>query len=228
MSAPILILRPRPAADATAERVLTAGLTPLLHPLFALRAVEWSPPDEPATALLLTSANAVRLAGPLPERLATLPAFTVGPATAAAARAARLSVAFAGRSDGAEAVLAAAAAEHRTLIHLRGETARALPSVARVVPVVTYAAEPIATPLPLLPPGTVALLHSPRAAALFAQRIGEDRAALAIVAISANAAEAAGSGWRRVEVAKRPTDGAMLAAAVSLAAGPIPEDPLET
>ncbi len=221
MTPPILILRPRPAAGATAERVRAAGLTPLVHPLFALRPVAWSPPEEPATALLLTSANAVRLAGALPEALARLPAFAVGSATAAAARVAGLSVAFAGCSDGAEAVRAAAAAGHTTVIHLRGETARPLPPGVRLLPVVTYAAEPTATPLPVLPAGTVALLHSPRAAALFAERLvasGPSRAELSIVAISAATATAAGPGWRRVEVAKRPADGAMIEAVVLVAA----------
>lgn len=219
MSPPVLILRPRPAADATAERVRAAGLVALVHPLFALRAIEWTMRDGQATALLLTSANAVRLAGPLPDSVARLPAFAVGPATAAAARAAGLAVAFEGASDGTEAVRAAAAAGHRVVVHLRGEVARPLPADLRLVPVVTYAADALPDPLPDGLDDGVALLHSPRAAALFAGRIAAGatpQPALSIVAISVAAARAAGPGWRRVEVAKRPTDGAMIRAAAQL------------
>jgi len=223
VSPPVLILRAQPAADATAERARAAGLVPLVHPLFALRAVAWAVPDSQATALLLTSANAVRLAGPLPDGVARLPAFAVGPATAAAARAAGLTVAFEGASDGAEAVRAAAAAGHRLAVHLRGEVARPLPGDLCLLPLVTYAADALEGPLPDGLNGGVALLHSPRAAALFAGRVAAaptrrptPRSSLAIVAISAAAADAAGPGWRRVEVAKRPSDGAMIRAAAQL------------
>lgn len=220
MSHTILILRPKPAADATAERARALGLSPIVHPLFDLRPLDWTPPEEDATALLLTSANALRLAGSLPVRLTRLPVFAVGPATGEAARAAGLTVAWQGTGDGADAVAALAEAGHRSAIHLRGRDARDLPSAVTLHSVITYAADPTTEPLPDLPPGTVALLHSPRAAAFFAERVGEGRAKLALVAISANAAHAAGTGWRRVEVAKRPTDGAMLAAAALTAGSP--------
>ena len=229
MSAPVtpppdgraLVLRPQPAADRTAERLRAAGLTPLVHPLFALSARTWGAPDGPATAVLVTSANAVRLAGPLPDALARLPAFAVGSASAAAARAAGLSLAFVGEADGAQAVRAMAAAGHRQAVHLRGETARALPDAVTLLPVVTYAADPTREALPDGLAGATALVHSPRAAALFARRLtatATPPAALSLVAISAASAAAAGPGWRRVEVAKRPTDGAMVRAAVLVAA----------
>lgn len=216
----VLILRAQPAAQATADAVGAAGMTPLIHPLFALRTVEWQAPAEATTALLLTSANAVRLAGPMPGALARLPAFVVGPATAAAARDAGLTVAFVGRSDGAEAMRAMAAAGHRVAVHLRGAVARPLPDDVRLLPVVTYAADPTAEPLPRDLAGAIVLLHSQRAAALFAERLdetGTPTADLSLAAISPTVAEAAGSGWRRVEVAKRPTDAALLEAAATLA-----------
>lgn len=219
----VLILRARPAADITAERVRAAGFLPLVHPLFELRATAWSSPAETATALLITSANAVRLAGPLPETLAFLPVFAVGPATAAAARACGQTVAFTGTTDGAEAVRALSEAGHRTVAHLRGKTARPLPPLVRILPVITYIADPSSEPLPQLPTGTIALLHSPRTAAVFADRLATSsrvRTDLSIVAISDATADTAGPGWRRVEVAKRPTDGAMVEAAARLAADP--------
>lgn len=218
MDAPVLILRPREAANRTAERALALGLNPIHHPLFALVPLDWSLPDTPATALLLTSANAVRLAGPLPGALTRLPVFAVGETTAQAGRASGLTVEWVGDSDGAAAVRALAVAGHTVAWHLRGRDARVLPpSPVSLAPLITYAAEPIDAPLPALPPGTVALLHSPRAAERFAELMpAESRAGLVLVAISAATADAAGGGWRRVEVAKRPADDAMLTLAAKL------------
>lgn len=222
---PILILRPREGAERTAGRALALGLRAIRHPLFELRALDWSVPDAPASALLLTSANAVRLAGPLAGALTRLPVFAVGEATARAARAGGLTVDWVGDSDGAAAVCALAEAGHATAWHLRGRHARALPpDVARLIrltPIITCSAEPTDALLPPLPPGTVALLHSPRAAERFAELMPpEHRAGVALVAISEATADAAGTGWRRVEVAKRPADAAMLA----LAADPVRPD----
>jgi hypothetical protein len=65
--------------------------------------------------------------------------------------------------------------------------------------------------------GAVVLLHSPRAAGLFADRIGELRAQTRIAAISDAAAAAAGGGWAGIGVALEPRDDALLAAAEELA-----------
>jgi uroporphyrinogen-III synthase len=60
------------------------------------------------------------------------------------------------------------------------------------------------------------LLHSPRAAARFAMLVDRarvDRSVIAIAALSPAVASAAGEGWRKVAVAARPNDTALLAAA---------------
>ena len=65
--------------------------------------------------------------------------------------------------------------------------------------------------------GAVVLLHSPRAAALFSERIGERRGQTRIAAISDAAAAAAEAGWAAVAVAHEPRDEALLSAAEQLA-----------
>ena len=63
-------------------------------------------------------------------------------------------------------------------------------------------------------PDAVALLHSPRAARLFARLV--DPTGIAIAAISPAALAAAGAGWRIAEAAERPTDASLLAVAAKL------------
>ena len=218
-AATVLILRPSPGAEATAARARAAGLTPLVHPLFRLVPRSWSLPTTSATALLLTSANAVRMAGALPDALSRLPVFAVGAATAAGARNAGLTLAWTGDSDASAAVRALAEAGHGAVWHLRGRDTRTRPAAGvRLAPIIAYEAQAIDAPRPNWPGGAVALLHSPRAATRLAELTAtDDRRHLALVAISAATARAAGEGWAGVKVAKRPTDAALLAGAADLA-----------
>ena len=77
-----------------------------------------------------------------------------------------------------------------------------------------YAAEAAAR-LPVPAEDLLALLHSPRAATLFAGLAG-DKARIRIAAISARTARAAGEGWRSVSIAPRPRDQALLELAAEL------------
>lgn len=218
----LVVLRPEPGLSETLARAAAAGLPAVGMPLFTVRASAWTMPDKRPDALLLTSANAARLGGVGLAELRPVPVYTVGPATAAAARAAGFERVIAG-DDGVDAIVARAAADGRgALLHLcgrehRAPTAAPLPIARQVV----YAADPVAM-LPPLPPRPVALLHSPRAAALFAQ-LAPDRAHVAIAAISEAARVAAGPGWRADAVAARPLDAALLAAAAKLCDGFSPE-----
>lgn len=204
---PIAIVRPEPGNAATVERVVAAGRIALPLPLFEVRPVAWSPPD-PARydCLLLTSANAVRHGGPGIAALTRLPVHAVGAATAAAARDAGFTVVAVGDS-GVEGM-----APPGRVLQLVGREHRAAPGADTIV---VYASETLTPDLTLLN-GTVVLLHSPRAARVLAERI-VDRSGIAIAAISSTAAEAAGTGWRAIAIADRPTDAALIAAALSLA-----------
>ncbi len=224
MTRAIVILRPDPGSAATAERVRAAGLDPLLLPLFAVVPLDWTPPDPAGfDALLLTSANAVRHAGPGLERLAGLPVLAVGPETAEAAAAADLNVTDYG-SAGVAALLAGQPSSRR-LLWLAGRERTAIdhPGIRAVIPI--YASEGFAwTPEQAAQlPGSVALIHSARALHQLAAQLDAHsipRASVRIATISARAADADAHGWDRVAIAAQPNDTALIDAARPLAIDP--------
>jgi len=216
----VLVLRPEPGATTTVSRAAAYGLTGIAAPIFTVGPIAWTPPPERPDALMLTSANAVRHAGPALMLYRTLPAYTVGSATAEAAVTAGLGDVRIGPSDaaalldmmgrdGVRSALHVAGREHKDVIH----------PMVRVTRRIVYGADPVAS-LPdaaqhALAERAVALLHSPRAAALFAGLVDE-RSGVAIAAISPAAAEAAGGGWRAIAIAEHPSDASLLAAAAGL------------
>jgi uroporphyrinogen-III synthase len=219
---PVLVLRPEPGASATVERARERGLSATAIPLFEIEAVAWDAPDPAGfEGILLTSANAVRFAGKQLESLRTLTAYAVGESTAEAAREAGFSIAATGDA-GVDRLLGSIDPEIR-LAHLCGEDRRAPDRPPQsVTPIVVYRATPIEAPDLSSAPGTVALIHSPRAGRRFADLV-RDRGSIAIAAISQAAGEAVGGGWQTVEVAGEPTDDALLAVAARLCNNPLPE-----
>ena len=218
----LLVLRPEPGASATAARARALGLDAFAIPLFAIEPVKWEAPEAGGfDGLLLTSASAVRCAGEQLQELRGLRAYAVGDATAAAARDAGFDIGSAGEA-GVDRLLDSIEPDLR-LLHLCGEDRR-VPDDARqeITPVVVYRANEIENPDLGIAPGSVALIHSPRAGARFAELVSA-RAEVAIAAISAAAAEAAGGGWKSVDVADRPSDEALLALAARLCNNPSPK-----
>ncbi|MGZ8297756.1 MAG: uroporphyrinogen-III synthase [Allosphingosinicella sp.] len=208
----LLILRPEPGASETAERARAMGLDPVVAPLFAIAGVP-APPveDRRYDAVLLTSANGARHA---PAGLTALPCFAVGESTAAAARKAGFADVRTGSCDGAVAAAMMAAAGVKRALHLCGRDH--LPVEAAGVEIerrIVYAAEP--EPHERFEGPAVAMIHSARAGARFAQLAG-DRAAIAVAAISPAAAAAAGEGWAKKAVAAEPRDQALLELAAKL------------
>jgi uroporphyrinogen-III synthase len=191
-------------------------------PLFAVVPLHWTAPD-PANfdALLLTSANAPRIAGEQSRRLARLPVHAVGSATAEAALAAGMTVASVGTA-GVEALLATLPSEVR-LLHLCGEDRTNTPSMPRITHVPVYRSKAIAAPGELARAvEAVVLVHSVRAGRRFAELLpGKNR--VRIAAISPAVAAACGSGWAAVEAAPEPTDAALLSLAVRLCQQPQPK-----
>ena len=213
---PILILRPQPAADETAARARALGLEPIVAPLFAIRPLPWELPDDDFDALLLTSANAARQAGTLPQR----PCYAVGEATAAAARAAGLRDVLVGPSDGPATLARIRAEGHRRVLHLCGRDHLPLEQDGiEMIRRVVYAAEAVralpAAARDALAGGAVVLVHSPRAARTLAALV-ERKDGVRLAAISPAAAEAAGPGWREVRATARPRDEALLEVAAQL------------
>jgi len=218
----LLLLRPEPGLSASAARAEALGLKVIACPLFRIEPFGWEAPD-PADydALLLTSANAVRHGGDALAKLRKLKTYAVGEATAAAAREAGFDIAAAGDA-GVDRLLGSIEPDLK-LLHLCGADRRE-PDGAKqeIVPIAVYRSKPIQNPNVDGIAGSVALVHSPRAGRRFAE-LAEDRASIAIVAISPAAAEAVGAGWETVEAAGRPTDEAVLALAASLCNKPAPQ-----
>ena len=220
--AQLLVLRPESVASATLARARELGLDAVAVPLFEIEPVGWEAPQAGGfDGLLLTSANAVRCAGDQLQDLRGLKAYAVGEATAAAARDAGFDIASTGEA-GIERLLGSIEPDLR-LLHLCGEDRRA-PQEARqtITPLAVYRAKPIEHPRLPAPAGSVALIHSPRAGRRFAELV-TDRSGALVAAISAAAAEAAGTGWKSVEVAERPDDEALLALAARLCNNPSPK-----
>lgn len=221
---PLVIVRPEPGATATATAAREMGLQPIVIPLFEVRPVEWAVPDPAGfDALLLTSANAVRMGGAGLDGLRSLPAHCVGEATAAAARNAGFEVATTGK-DGVDSVLDSLPDALR-LLHLCGLDRRE-PKRAKqaITPAAVYRAETIGAPDSLgAIHDSVVAIHSPRAARRLgelADGLGLDRRRIAIAAVSREAAAAAGGGWQEVLSADRPDEAALLAIAAELCKKP--------
>ena len=190
-----------------------------------MRPLEWEAPS-PADVdcVLLTSANGVRHAGPRLGAFTALTCYAVGEGSASAAKTAGFADIRSGDSDGAALLELAAAAGMKRPLHLCGR--EHIPLADRRLTVerrIVYASEAVtALPVPArhaLRSGALALLHSPRAGALFGQLVDQakvDRRAIAIGALSENVAAAAGGGWKQAAIAERPSDDALLELAAKL------------
>jgi uroporphyrinogen-III synthase len=208
----LLVLRPEPGASETAARARGLGLEPVVAPLFEIRGLVSGRVDpEDWEAVLLTSANGARHA---PPGLAGLPCFAVGEGTAEAARRSGFADVRCGPADGSAAAAMIAAAGLKRALHLCGR--EHLPVEAEGVAIgrrIVYSAEPAA--IGMFDGPAVAMIHSPRAGRRFGELV-RDRSSIAIAAISASAARAAGPGWAATAVAAAPRDQALLELAARL------------
>lgn len=218
MTRRIAVLRPEPGNAATVARVTAAGWEAIALPLFLVRPLAWTAPD-PADfdGVLFTSANAVRHGGAELARLTGLPAFAVGENSARAARDAGFDVKATGVGDATAIVAQAQALGHDRLLHLGGRER----SIDLADAIAVYASEPVPVAAAAVAElaGSIALLHSARAATRLAELVDSAciaRDALALVAISPAVAQAGGTGWRTLATAAAPHDDAMIAAARAL------------
>jgi uroporphyrinogen-III synthase len=82
----VLVTRPEPGASRTAARLAAAGFDPVVLPLTRISPLDFTLPEGPFDAVIVTSAqalNAVR-----PQRILHLPVFAVGETTAESAKSA--------------------------------------------------------------------------------------------------------------------------------------------
>lgn len=221
----VLILRPEPGAGRTAQAVARLGLEAVAHPLFAPQALDWTPPvAADFDALLMTSAHAARLTGPALAAYRALPAYAVGEATAAALRAQGFDRVVAG--DGDASAIAARIADdgHRAVLHLAGTTVAPIAAgslnITRIAVYSMASLPPNPALLRAAVPGSVLLVHSPRAGERLAAQIPTAvRAGLHVVTISAAALAACGAGWASATAPDQPRDDDMLALVLRLCEG---------
>ncbi len=208
-------LRPEPGNAATAARIEALGHQALRLPLFVVRPLPWDPPDpRDHDALILTSANTLRHGGPDLAKYRSLPVHAVGRVTADLARAAGFDVRATGDRDIQALLIEARAAGVQRALHLGGrDRTGGGPPITRTLAL--YASDPSDVP-PLYLRGKTTLIHSRRAALRLAELTPrEERSHIALVAISAAAAAAAGEAWRKIDVADRPDDAAMIERALT-------------
>lgn len=143
----LLITRPDPDGQRTAEALRAQGHDVLLVPLLHMEPVDFELPERSYTAVVMTSANAARALQmrPCRARLTSLPAFTVGRHTAQTARAIgflEVHSADGNRDDLAKLLAVRFGASHATVVYLAGENIAgdlALPpGSATVATVVVY------------------------------------------------------------------------------------------
>jgi uroporphyrinogen-III synthase len=220
----LLILRPEPGNAATTAKAAARDIAAHSFPLFVTEPVHWAAPDpERYVGVIMTSANAARLAGPELARFTHLPLYAVGDVTGDAARDAGFVSIISGDGDVDRLLAKIATLGLHRLLHLAGADFHPFePFGVEIERQIVYASKPVAPPpelLVALSDRPVAMLHSARAAAQFAVVVDGakiDRSQIALAVISANAAEAAGGGWESVAVAAQPRDNALLELAARL------------
>jgi uroporphyrinogen-III synthase len=224
MNRPLFIVRPEPGNSATSAKARERGLEVHSFPLFETAPVAWSPPD-PAryVGVMMTSANAARLAGSDLQRYIHLPLYAVGDVTGDAAREAGFLSIVSGDGDVERLLGKIATLGLHRLLHLAGADYQSFTphgvEVERRTVYASNAIPPASELLTALKHGGVVMLHSPRAAKQFATIVEShniDPSALSLAAISTNAADAAGAGWGEISIAPRPRDGALLECAMTL------------
>ena len=191
------------------------GLAVRLCPLFMAEAIDWTPlPADAFDALLVTSAQTARLAGPALHSYRQLPAYAVGTATADALRAAGFAEPVAGDGNGSAIAARIAQDGHRAILHLSGAAVAPIDAgPLQVMRAAVYRMTPLHID-PIQMTGGIILVHSPAAGARLAEVLPEHQRATAdIVAISPAALAACGSGWASAQAAEAPNDAAVLALA---------------
>jgi len=218
----LLVLRPEPGAAATTARAIAAGWHVIAAPLFTMVPIDWEAPDAAAhDALMLTSAQAVRQAGAALNRYRHLPVYAVGEATGVQAMEAGFADVRMGSADAALLVTLMVRDGIRHPLHLAGREHRILD--AAPIPIerrIVYAADPV-TELPgaaraAVQQNAVALIHSQRAGAVFANLLTQARIDPSEVRVAAISGAAGAGPWRTIRIADQPDDSALLAAAARL------------
>lgn len=221
MSRAIAVLRPEPGNRVTAAAIEARGRSAIRMPLFEVGPLAWQVPAvEDFDALILTSANVLRHGGPGLAALHRLPVHAVGRATADAARRAGFGLADVGEAGAASLLARAEAAGVRHALHLAGRERTIAAGGIVAAAIAVYASERRTPANVERLAGNIALVQSARSGAWLGELVDRhrlDRKGIALVAVSAPAAAAAGEGWGRVLVPGDVSSEALIAAAIALA-----------
>lgn len=218
MTMPVFVLRPEPGLTATMQRGIAIGLAMEAMPLSHAEPLAWKMPDERHDGILLGSANGLRHAGEALSQHTDLPVYAVGKATAEDARARGFPIAEVG-TGGLQALVDSLPDDRPVnLLRLAGadHVPLDLPPHVAVTTRTTYRivhASLDEARIGRLAQGGVVLLHSGAVASHFARecdRAGLDRAQLALAALAPRISRSVSDGWKSVEVAASPDDGALL------------------
>jgi uroporphyrinogen-III synthase len=209
----VWITRALPGADDTAARLAALGHTPLIVPLLAVRRIAAHIDLAGVGALAFTSRNGVAAFAAL-TAARTLPVFTVGDATARAARDAGFASVRSADGD-LPALAALIRAEGAGLSILNptaaepaGDLAALVGEPARVRPVTVY--QTVATGAAPPPGWRTVLIHSSRAARILAADPPETRGRCAVTLSPAAAAPLSTLDFAEVRIAATPTEDALL------------------
>jgi uroporphyrinogen-III synthase len=215
----VWITRARPGADRTATTLTARGFTPIVRPLIGLEPLD-TPLDLTGVAgLAFTSRNGVAaFAARTPRR--DWPVFTVGDATADAARACGFAEvrSAGGNLDDLAALITEAWTAGGGLILApgprapAGDLAGALGGRVRLRTLPLYAAVDTGATAPEAFDSV--LVHSPGAAQILASRLAPDRThdCLLVAISTAAAAPLDGLGFARTRIAATPTEDSLIAA----------------
>jgi len=232
VSAPrILVTRSEPGASETAKRLIAAGYTPIVEPVFTIEPIAVAIPD--FDALAFTSANGVREFAKLTSRR-DCPVFCIGARTAETARDA--GYAHVSSADGDVEALGVLVEDYLPksshLLHAGNEEARG--DLTGRLRAAGFAAEFIAIfrGVPALAPGPMlrahmaggaafdaVLVHSPRGATILAGFLVGSHAALNVAAISGAAVAPLAAIAGRTEIAAHPDEQSLLSALARLVSG---------
>ncbi|MGF7171267.1 uroporphyrinogen-III synthase [Sphingobium xanthum] len=225
MNRPLVLLRPQPGNDRSAEPARALGLEVIQFPLFEIIPVEDEPiPEGPFDALLVTSASGARHGAATLAKFAGLPVFTVGEASAQAVRAQGVTNVHIGGGDAATTIPLLTQAGHRQVLHLCGEEVRPFDPLGLIIARhVVYRAEardmrPFTKAFATLPSSVIAI-HSPAAGRRLNALLPPSHRNHFLLAISQAALDSCGKGWRKGHVSPSPDDTALLRLATSLCMG---------
>ena len=210
----VWVTRTQPGADATAARLRDLGHDPIVSPVLAVRRLPVETGLSAVGALAFTSANAVDAFADAAKGARSLPVFTVGDATAAAARRAGFTDVLSAQGD--IHALAELIVRERSRVRggvlqpAAGEPAADLEALLaehgvdlQIVPVYeTVAVEP-AEALAQLATIDVVLVHSPKAARRLADLVAGAAAAPRFACISEAAARRCGPPATKRSVRRR-------------------------